>query len=103
MTDLTGTNNVPKGSTAVALGLFDGVHHGHRAVIGRAVEAAKNVSGTEPAVFTFDTATVTSKGTSGVEYIFSRETKFDKIYIFSGFYELQGSFGRGFCGSGALR
>ncbi len=89
MTDLTGTNNVPKGSTAVALGLFDGVHHGHRAVIGRAVEAAKNVSGTEPAVFTFDTATVTSKGTSGVEYIFSRETKFDLIsglgvkYIYS--------------------
>ncbi len=89
MTDLTGTNNVPKGSTAVAMGLFDGVHHGHRAVIGRAVEAAKGLSGTEPAVFTFDTPTVTSKGTSGVEYIFSREMKFDLIsglgvkYIYS--------------------
>lgn len=91
MIDLTGTNNVPKGNTAVAMGLFDGVHHGHRAVIGKAVEAAESIPGVKPAVFTFDTQTVTSKGESGsgVEYIFSREMKLDIIgrlgvkYIYS--------------------
>lgn len=89
MIDLTGTNNIPKESTAVAMGLFDGVHYGHRAVIKCASEAAKSFPGTEPAVFTFDTATVTSKGESGVEYIFSREMKLEIIeslgvrYIYS--------------------
>lgn len=89
MVDLTGTNNVPKGNTAVAMGLFDGIHHGHRTVIKRAAEAAESFPGTEPAVFTFDTATVTSKGEQGVEYIFSREMKLDIIgglgvrYIYS--------------------
>ena len=89
MVDLTGTNNIPKGSTAVAMGLFDGIHYGHRAVIRRAYEAAKGFPGTEPAVFTFDTATVTSKGECGVEYIFSREMKLEIIeslgvrYIYS--------------------
>lgn len=89
MVDLTGTNNVPKESTAVAMGLFDGIHYGHRAVIRCAYEAAKRFPGTEPAVFTFDTATVTSKGERGIEYIFSREMKLDIIdslgvkYIYS--------------------
>lgn len=89
MVDLTGTNNVPKENTAVAMGLFDGVHYGHRAVMKCASEAAKRFPGTEPAVFTFDTATVTSKGDSGVEYIFSREMKLEIIenlgvrYIYS--------------------
>lgn len=36
----------------VALGMFDGVHIGHRALIGRAVEEAKLLRA-EPAVFTF--------------------------------------------------
>lgn len=36
----------------VALGMFDGVHIGHKALIGRAVEEAK-VLRAEPAVFTF--------------------------------------------------
>lgn len=89
MIDLTGTNIVPKRNTAVAMGLFDGLHYGHRAVIGKAVEAAESTVGTEPAVFTFNTQTVTSKGDSGVEYIFSREMKLDLIgrlgakYIYS--------------------
>ncbi len=89
MIDLTGTNNVPKGNTAAAMGLFDGVHHGHRAVIGEAVRAAKSCTGAEPAVFTFDTATVTSKGRMGVEYIFPPEAKKELIaglgvkYIYS--------------------
>ncbi len=48
--------------TAVALGLFDGVHLGHRAVIKAAVEQKKN--GLTPAVFTFSTheAIPSSKG-----------------------------------------
>ena len=38
--------------SAVALGYFDGVHTGHRAVIGAAVEAARR-EGLVPRVFTF--------------------------------------------------
>lgn len=41
------------GPTAVALGYFDGVHLGHRAVIGAAVAAACR-RGLTPAVFTFE-------------------------------------------------
>ena len=65
--DLTGTNAVPENSTAVAMGLFDGVHLGHRAVISRAVSLAAENSGVDSAVFTFETDTVTSKGSGGVE------------------------------------
>ena len=44
----------PRGyASAVALGFFDGVHTGHRAVIGAAVEAAR-AGGLVPCVFTFD-------------------------------------------------
>lgn len=39
--------------SAVALGYFDGVHLGHRAVIGAAVQAARR-AGLCPAVFTFE-------------------------------------------------
>lgn len=89
MIDLTGTNDVPKNFTAVAMGLFDGVHFGHRTVIRTAIELAEQYPGIDPAVFTFDTATVTSKGDGGVKYIHSREMKFDLIdrlgvrYIYS--------------------
>lgn len=38
---------------AIALGYFDGVHLGHRALMQRAVERAKQIGGTS-AVFTFD-------------------------------------------------
>ncbi|MBQ8827203.1 MAG: riboflavin biosynthesis protein RibF [Oscillospiraceae bacterium] len=48
-------------ASSAALGIFDGVHLGHRAVISRAVELA-HINGISSAVFTFDTATVTSKG-----------------------------------------
>lgn len=78
MTDLTGTNDVPKSGTAVAMGLFDGLHYGHRAVIRRAAELAEQDPGIVPAVFTFDTQSVTSKG-GGVECILSREMKFELI------------------------
>lgn len=39
---------------AIALGYFDGVHLGHRALMARAVERAREVGG-KSAVFTFDT------------------------------------------------
>ncbi|MBR4096108.1 MAG: riboflavin biosynthesis protein RibF [Oscillospiraceae bacterium] len=89
MIDLTGTNDVPKNSTAVAMGLFDGIHHGHRTVIRSAIDIAEQFPGIDPAVFTFDTATVTSKGNGGVKYIHSRDMKFELIdrlgvrYIYS--------------------
>lgn len=76
MIDLTGTNAVPQSGTAVAMGLFDGLHYGHRAVIGRSAEIAERNPGIVPAVFTFDTLSVTSKG-GGVECILSREMKFE--------------------------
>ncbi|MES2462082.1 MAG: bifunctional riboflavin kinase/FAD synthetase [Armatimonadota bacterium] len=38
---------------AVALGVFDGVHRGHQALLGEAVKAAK-LTGAAPAVLTFD-------------------------------------------------
>ena len=41
-----------EGGTAVAMGYFDGIHIGHRAVIEGAVEWAK-AHGAAPAVFTF--------------------------------------------------
>ena len=41
-----------EGGTAVAMGFFDGIHIGHRAVIGEAVEWAW-AHGAAPAVFTF--------------------------------------------------
>ena len=50
-----------EGRTAAALGIFDGVHLGHRSVIGAAVRRAAEL-GVKPAVFTFRTSTVTTKG-----------------------------------------
>lgn len=58
--------------TSVALGVFDGVHRGHKAVIDAAAEnaAANDLSA---AVCTFRTATVDTKGT-GFRPIYSDET-----------------------------
>lgn len=42
-------DRIPRTPRAIALGIFDGVHIGHRAVISRAV----GMEGTSPAVFTF--------------------------------------------------
>ncbi|MCR5480405.1 MAG: riboflavin biosynthesis protein RibF [Ruminococcus sp.] len=74
--------------TACALGLFDGVHRGHQLVIGRACEYKKQ--GLKPAVFTFETDTVTTKGHDGkIEMILTDKGKqrcFEKLgvqYLFS--------------------
>ncbi|MDE6592058.1 MAG: riboflavin biosynthesis protein RibF [Oscillospiraceae bacterium] len=64
--------------TAVALGVFDGVHLGHRAVIGAAREYAVKSSACEnviaPAVCTFKTATINTKGADFLP-IFGEEKK----------------------------
>ncbi len=74
--------------TACALGLFDGVHRGHQLVIGRACEYKKQ--GLKPAVFTFETDTVTTKGHDGkIEMILTDKGKqkcFERLgveYLFS--------------------
>ena len=66
---------VPDKGTVCALGLFDGVHRGHRLVINTAVSLAQEL-GARSAVFTFRTDTVTSKGHDGrIEMILSDAEK----------------------------
>lgn len=55
--------------TAVALGLFDGVHLGHRAVLAAACRQKKH--GLKPAVYTFADDLVQHKGADG--YLYSSE------------------------------
>ena len=81
-------NEKTAGKTAVALGLFDGVHRGHQLVIGRACEY--KTQGFKSAVFTFATDTVTTKGHDGkIEMILTDDAKqkcFEKLgvdYLFS--------------------
>ncbi|MGN0552521.1 MAG: bifunctional riboflavin kinase/FAD synthetase [Oscillospiraceae bacterium] len=76
--ELTDTNSVPESFTAVAAGLFDGVHLGHRAVIEKATSIAREHTDISAAVFTFDTATVTSKG-DGLGCILNREDKLSML------------------------
>ena len=64
--------------TAVALGVFDGIHIGHRAVLGRAIEFEK--SGLEPSVFTFNTESISVKHNKKYKYIASNE---EKLYMMS--------------------
>lgn len=75
--DLTGTECIAERFTAVAAGVFDGVHLGHRAVIDKAVSVAGNADNTSAAVFTFDTPTVTTKG--GIGFILNREDKLAEL------------------------
>ena len=57
--------------TAAALGLFDGVHLGHRAVLGTAAKEEKN--GLVPCAFTFPPESSANKGAAG--YIYSEYEK----------------------------
>ena len=64
--------------TACALGIFDGVHLGHRLVIKTAVKLKSR--GSKAAVFSFCTDTVTSKGGNGrLEQILMEEEKHRRI------------------------
>ena len=58
MTDITETGIVTDERCAVALGIFDGVHRGHR----RVLEKAFSHDELRRAIFTFNTHTVDSKG-----------------------------------------
>lgn len=62
---------VRKRDAAVALGLFDGVHLGHRAVLAAAAEQKKQ--GLTPCVFTFPPESTARKGAAG--YIYGTEEK----------------------------
>ena len=64
---------VSEAETAVALGIFDGVHRGHREVIGRAAAIARE-KGLSPAVCTFNTGTICTKGEC-YRPIYSDDTK----------------------------
>lgn len=59
--------------TAVALGLFDGVHLGHRAVLKLACGQRKN--GLIPAVFTFEPQSVSYKTGGAQGFIYGRQYK----------------------------
>lgn len=59
---------------AVALGIFDGVHLGHRAVLDLALEQEKN--GLTPAVFTFSPSAVLRKTSGHYGYIYNWSQKF---------------------------
>jgi riboflavin kinase/FMN adenylyltransferase len=62
-----------KTSRAVALGLFDGVHRGHREVISFPVKLEEK--GMIPSVFTFSSDTVGEKQGRRIEYIYTDSQK----------------------------
>lgn len=60
-------------ASAVALGLFDGVHIGHRAVLAAAV--ACQADGLTPAAFTMQTTSVRIKRGEPLRYLYPDDTK----------------------------
>lgn len=75
MENITNSPKVPPLKTAVALGVFDGIHKGHQAVIYKAI--CYKAFGLSTCVFTFDTKSVTSKGK--IELLISDELKFSRL------------------------
>lgn len=63
--------------TAVALGLFDGIHKGHRLILNKALSYNKKY---KPAVFTFNTESIKIKHGKPFEYIYPNIRKLDIIY-----------------------
>lgn len=72
MTEIAENDHIPE-KTAVALGLFDGLHCGHRLIISYTAEYSQ--IGLAPAVFTFRTESVTVKHGKPFEYIYTNEQK----------------------------
>lgn len=93
--DITKSGKILKNKTVVSLGIFDGIHRGHQAVINTACRY-KN-QGLDFVLFTFKTDTVTTKGKDGrIEMLLSDDIKkehFEKMgvdYIYSPrFYEMK--------------
>lgn len=88
MINITNNDYIPEKKTAVALGIFDGVHQGHQAVINCANSFKSK--GYKSAVFTFKSSSVSSKKKDGrLEALLSDDLKFEKFeefgidYIFS--------------------
>ena len=85
--DITKSKGAFQNKTAVTMGIFDGVHRGHQAVINTACEFKKQ--GLDVVLFTFKTDTVTTKGRGFIEMLLSDDLKkerFDKLgvdYIYS--------------------
>lgn len=69
--------------TAIALGLFDGVHLGHRAVLQAALRQAER--GLSPMVFTFPAETAARKGAG---YLYPTETRNALLYACGAFSAL---------------
>lgn len=67
-----------KRKSAAALGLFDGIHLGHRAVLNLALEQEKN--GLTPYVFTFDPTMVLRKSKGEYGYIYNHLTKYYMLF-----------------------
>lgn len=65
------TENKEKDEYAVALGVFDGIHIGHKVVIGTMM-LEKNL---KRGIFTFKTETIPQKGGKKLEYIYSTDYK----------------------------
>jgi len=66
------TSRRPSGGTSVALGIFDGMHRAHRAVVSAAVAPG---TGLEPWVFTFAMDSIPS-GKSNNAFLLSKEMKY---------------------------
>ena len=66
LTDITESGTCLSNRTSVSLGIFDGVHIGHRAILKAAEDERKG--GLETAVFTFLCGTVTTKSDTGLIY-----------------------------------
>lgn len=72
MIDITGNSKISE-KTAAALGIFDGVHCGHRKII----SAALRCHGLAPAIFTFPASGVCRKHGRPYEYIYTNRQKLD--------------------------
>ncbi len=90
------------GESAVALGLFDGVHLGHRRVLGKAAKC--RALGLVPAAFTFETESFPKKHGKPFEYLCTDERKQELLksfgieYIYSpAFEEIKEMDGESFC------
>lgn len=87
MTNITDSGEIMKSKSAVALGIFDGVHIGHREIISAALEYKK--SNLSPVVFTFNVESIEIKHGRKYEYIYDDRQKHEILdslgveYIFS--------------------
>lgn len=67
--------NLADKKTAAALGIFDGIHDGHKLILKKALF----YTGFRPAVFTFDAESIKTKHGKPFEYIYTNRQKLDLI------------------------